>query len=149
MKSERQSVILDIVESIEIETQYDLMKVLTERGIKSTQATISRDIKDLRLIKKKGLSGKYVYASPDRNESENVKIRLGKIFKESVVSFDIAQNIFVIRTLAGLASAASATIDSMEIDGVVGSLAGDDTVFLAMRDNSAALQLYYEIEKLL
>lgn len=148
MKPGRQSAILEIISERDIETQHQLLAALAQRGVKSTQATLSRDIKDLRLVKELGPNGNYRYVAATKAENEDFELRLKKIFRESVISYDVAQNLFIIRTLPGLASAACSAIDSMEIQGLVGTLAGDDTAFLAMRDNDAALNLYHEIEKL-
>ena len=147
MKSGRQTEILQIISERDIETQHQLLQALAERGIKSTQATLSRDIKDMRLVKELGPNGNYRYAAA-RAESDNYEERLKKIFRESVLSYDVAQNLFIIRTLPGLANGACSAIDGMDVDGLVGSLAGDDTAFLAMRDNEAAMRLYHEIEML-
>ena len=148
MKPGRQSAILEIIAERDIETQHQLLKALAERGLKSTQATLSRDIKDMRLVKELGPKGNYRYVAANRPEHEGTEQKLRTIFRESVVSYDVAQNLLVIRTLPGLASAAAAAIDAMEIHGLVGTLAGDDTAFLAMRDNEAAQTLYHEIEML-
>jgi transcriptional regulator of arginine metabolism len=147
MKSGRQTEILQIISERDIETQHQLLQALAERGIRSTQATLSRDIKDMRLVKELGPNGNYRYAAA-RAESDNYEERLKKIFRESVLSYDVAQNLFIIRTLPGLANGACSAIDGMDVDGLVGSLAGDDTAFLAMRDNEAAMRLYHEIEML-
>ena len=146
MKPGRQSVILDIINQQDIETQNQLMEALAERGIRSTQATLSRDIKDMRLVKELGANGKYRYTAPERNESEDLSPRLRKIFKESLVSCDVAQNIVVLKTLPGLANACCSALDNMEVEGLVGTLAGDDTGFLAMRSNELAQKLLHEIE---
>ena len=148
MKPGRQSVILEIINQQDIETQNQLMEALRARGIKSTQATLSRDIKDMRLVKELGAGGKYRYTAPERSESENLAPRLRKIFKESLVSYDLAQNILVLKTLPGLANACCSALDNMEVEGLVGTLAGDDTGFLAMKSNEAAQRLYHEIEVL-
>lgn len=147
MKSGRQSEILQIIAERDIETQYQLLQALAERGVKSTQATLSRDIKDMRLVKELGPNGAYRYVAP-HNDAENYDERLRKIFRESIVSYDVAQNLFIIRTLPGLANGACSAIDAMHVDGLVGTLAGDDTAFLAMKDNEAAKKLYHEIEML-
>ena len=149
MKPGRQSVILEIISARDIETQHQLMEALAERGIKSTQATLSRDIKDMRLIKELGPNGNYRYVQAARPEQDDSSQRLRKILKESLVSFDLAQNLLVIKTLPGLAPAACSAIDGMHIENLVGTLAGDDTAFLAMRDNDSALRLYHEIETIL
>ena len=149
MKPGRQSVILEIISERDIETQPQLMQALAERGIKSTQATLSRDIKDMRLIKELGPNGNYRYVQAAKPEQDDSSERLRKILKESLVSFDLAQNLLVIKTLPGLAPAACSAIDGMHIENLVGTLAGDDTAFLAMRDNDSALSLYHEIETIL
>ena len=147
MKSNRQSVILEIIATQEIETQNQLLQALEQRGIRTTQATLSRDIRDMHLTKETVPGGGYRYVSA-RRETDDHLLRLRKIFKESVVSYDIAQNLFVIRTLPGLASAACSAMDAMKVKGLVGTLAGDDTAFLAMCDNAAAQELYEEIRDL-
>ncbi|MBQ9663283.1 MAG: arginine repressor [Oscillospiraceae bacterium] len=147
MKSNRQSIILEIISTEEIETQNQLMLALKARGIHTTQATLSRDIRDMHLTKEAAPNGGYRYVAARRDNGDHV-IRLQKIFRESVVSYDIAQNLFVIRTLPGLASAACSAMDAIHVDGLVGTIAGDDTAFLAMRDNDAALALFEEIQHL-
>ncbi len=148
MKPGRQSVILEIINENDIETQHQLLEALAERGVKSTQATLSRDIKDMRLVKELGPNGSYRYVAAAKPDTDDFDQRLKKIFRESVISYDVAQNLLVIKTLPGLAPAACSAIDSMDIKSLVGTLAGDDTAFLAMRDNDSALELYHEIEKL-
>lgn len=146
MKPGRQNAILEIISEKDIETQNQLMQELAARGVKSTQATLSRDIKDMRLVKELGPSGNYRYVVAAKTETTDLDMRLKKILRESLVSYDVAQNLLVIRTLPGLASAACSAFDSMEIENLVGTLAGDDTAFLAMRDNESAVNLYHEIE---
>ncbi len=149
MKSARQVKILEIIASRDVETQSQLIEELSARGIKSTQATLSRDIKELRLVKELTSEGKYRYVAASREEYTDFDMRLKKIFRESVTTYATAQNLLVIKTLPGLAPAACAALDGMEIDGLVGTLAGDDTAFLAMRDVQAAEAFEQEIEKLL
>ena len=149
MKNARQEEIVKIIQSMEIETQDQLLEVLRSRGFSTTQATISRDIKDLRMVKELTGSGGYRYAMSDRKSSSASDTRLRNIFKEGVVSAEVAQNIVVVRTMPGLASAACSALDGMEIEGMVGSLAGDDTGILIMRDNASAQQFVGEIHKLL
>ena len=110
---------------------------------------MSRDIKDLQLVKELGESGKYRYVVSGKSKSNDYEARLRKIFRESVVSFNIAQNIIVIKTLPGLASAACSTLDNIHIENLVGTLAGDDTAFLAMKSNAAAEEFCNEIEGML
>ena len=147
MKSGRQAEILQIISERDIETQQQLLEALAERGFKSTQATLSRDIKEMRLVKELGPNGSYRYIAT-HNDADNYDERLKKIFRESIVSYDVAQNLLIIRTLPGLANGACSAIDGMHVDGLVGTLAGDDTAFLAMKDTEAAKKLYHEIEKL-
>ena len=146
MKPGRQNAILEIIAEKDIETQNQLMQELAARGVKSTQATLSRDIKDMRLVKELGPSGNYRYVVAAKAETTDLDMRLKKILRESLVSYDVAQNLLVIRTLPGLDSAACSAFDSMEIENLVGTLAGDDTAFLAMRDKESAVKLYHEIE---
>ena len=148
MKNVRQSEILNIVQSKDIDTQEQLLEELRTRGFTTTQATISRDIKELRLVKELTGSGGYRYALSERKTSSTSDVRLRNIFKEGVLSVDVAQNIVVVRTMPGLASAACSALDAMEIDGMVGSLAGDDTGILIMRDNTFAQQFSSEVHKL-
>ena len=148
MKLGRQSVIMAIINERDIETQNQLMDALAERGVKSTQATLSRDIRDMRLVKELGPKGNYRYVAAAKQETPDLDARLKKIFKESLVSYDVAQNIVVLKTLPGLANGACSALDGMDIEGLVGTLAGDDTAFLAMKDNASANTLYKEIESL-
>ena len=123
MKPGRQNAILEIIAEKDIETQNQLMQELAARGVKSTQATLSRDIKDMRLVKELGPSGNYRYVVAAKAETTDLDMRLKKILRESLVSYDVAQNLLVIRTLPGLASAACSAFDSMEIENLVGTLA--------------------------
>lgn len=149
MKSARQEKILEIISAKDVETQSQLIDELSALGIKSTQATLSRDIKELRLVKELTGDGKYRYVAASRDEFTDFDLRLKKIFRECVTTYATAQNLIVIKTLPGLAPAACAALDGMEIDGLVGTLAGDDTAFLAMKDSEAADAFENEIEKLL
>lgn len=148
MKRARQAEILNIIQAVDVETQEQLLDELKARGFSATQATISRDIKELRLVKELS-GGGYRYASSERKGLADSDARLRNIFKEGVTSVDRAQNIVVVRTMPGLASAACSALDGMEIPGMVGSLAGDDTGILIMRDNDAAERFNQEVHKLL
>jgi len=149
MKKERQKAVLQVIASTDVETQNQLIEELAKVGIESTQATVSRDIKELHLIKELTSRGTYRYAVSDRPDTQNNTIRLKSIFKESVTSYTNALNIVVIKTLPGLAPAACGAIDSMGIRNIVGSIAGDDTGFLAMNDAQAAEKFCKEIEEML
>lgn len=149
MKSARQESILQIIAQKDIETQDQLLAELKAAGIPTTQATISRDIKQLHLVKELTASGAYRYAVSGNKASLNFAGRLRTIFREGVTSFDAAQNIVVVKTMPGLASAAGAALDGMDIPDMVGSLAGDDTVILIMRTNEAATTLCADIHQML
>ena len=149
MKNDRQSRILEIIEREPIDTQEQLQQRLLEQGITCTQATISRDIKQLHLIKEPMGQGKYRYAVSVQRNRLKVADKLRTIFRESIISIDYAQNIVVIKTMAGLANAAAAALDSMNIPYMVGSLAGDDTAMLVMRDTESARTFCEEIHEML
>jgi len=149
MKVARQQLILKIIEENEIENQSQLIEALKKHGIASTQATVSRDIRELRLIKELTPSGTYRYVAPTKKEISNYSTKLRTILKECLTSFDYAQNIVVLKTLPGLAPAACSAIDGMDIKDLVGTLAGDDTAFLAMRDVDSARAFCEEIHAIL
>ena len=133
MKYTRHKKILGIIKNQEIETQEELSNELKKEGLNVTQATVSRDIKELRLIKILTKNGKYKYAT--LNGQDNILTdRLVKIFKNSIISIDYAGNILVMKTLTGSAQAAAAAIDAVGLEEVIGTIAGDDTIFLAIRD---------------
>ena len=149
MKFKRQAAILDIITSNEIKTQEELSTHLRDRGYTATQATISRDIKELRLIKVASHSGGYQYSTPDQSSTATHMTRLKNIFRECVVKVDRAQNLVVLKTLVGMANAAAAAIDAMKIRDIVGTLAGDDTVMVVMRDTNSAAAFCGEIKSLM
>ena len=149
MKNDRQAMILEIISQENIETQEQLLARLQERGIISTQATISRDIKQMHLIKEPVGQGVYKYAVSGNRTKLNFAEKLRTIFRESITSIAYAQNIVVIKTMPGLANGAAAALDGMEVPYLVGSLAGDDTVLLVLRDNAAAAEFADEIKEML
>ena len=148
MKNKRQEMILEIIETMSVETQEELAEILKERNFPVTQATISRDIKELRIVKELTHNGIYRYSAPSKESANAFSAKLNTIFKECVTSYDSAQNLVVIKTLPGLASAACSTIDGMHMPQVVGTLAGDDTAVLIMRDISAAAEFCAQIKRL-
>lgn len=137
MKGNRQNAILEIIDSNNVETQEELAKHLFDRGFKVTQATISRDIKELHLIKIQDEKGFYRYAVNEIVPIVNTE-RLLRVFRETVVNVQSAGNIIVVNTLSGSANAAAEVLDNMSIDGVIGSIAGDNTIFIVVKDNAAA-----------
>ena len=149
MKNNRQSMILEIISQENIETQEQLLFRLQERGIRSTQATISRDIKQMHLIKEPVGHGVYKYTVSGNRTKLNFAEKLRTIFRESITNIDYAQNIVVIKTMPGLASAACSALDNMDIAYMVGSLAGDDTAFLVMKDTESAMDFCEELKSML
>lgn len=148
MKIDRQETILAIIAEEPVETQEQLIDRLRLRGLPATQATISRDIKQLHLVKEACGGGKYRYTVSAQKTKLNFADRLQIILRESFVSVDYAQEIIVLKTLPGLASAAASAFDGMEISGKIGTLAGDDTVMIIMRSNESARELCKEIGEL-
>lgn len=149
MKSQRQAKIMEIISNRNVETQEQLLALLQDEGFRATQATISRDIKELRIVKELTSLGTYRYTVANSEVGSSFSARLNTIFRECVTGFDYAQNIIIIRTLPGLASAAGSAIDAMNMSMVVGSLAGDDTVMIVMRDNNSAAAFCGEIKNLI
>ena len=149
MKSQRQAKIMEIISTQNVETQEQLLQLLQEGGFRCTQATISRDIKEMRIVKELTSLGSYRYTVSGNEIEGSFTSRLNTIFRECVISFDYAQNIIVIRTLPGLASAAGSAIDTMNLNAIVGSISGDDTVMVVMRDSNAAAAFCGEIRNLI
>ena len=143
MKNDRQNHLLQIITEESIETQEQLLERLRARGINSTQATISRDIKE------PAGQGRYRYAVSSHRTKLNFADRLRTIFRESLMSVDCAMNIVVIKTMPGLAHGAASALDGMTINEMVGTLAGDDTVMIVMRDTESAVAFVSEIKEML
>ncbi len=133
MKQGRQSVILELIENYDIETQDELSSRLREKGYEVTQATISRDIKELKLIKVQSENGAYKYAASGRETMGKLDI-FKRVFRDTVLSVETAASMVVVRTMAGSANAAAEAIDEMDIPEVAGTLAGDNTIFVAVRE---------------
>ena len=148
MKSQRQAKIMEIISTQNVETQEQLLDALREAGFHSTQATISRDIKELRIVKELTSLGTYRYTTTQGEVTGTFSSRMNTIFRECVTGFDYAQNMVVIHTLPGLASAAGSAIDAMNLSIILGTIAGDDTVFVVMRDSNAAAAFCGEIKNL-
>lgn len=138
MKKGRHSKIIELIQSNEISTQGDLLQQLRECGYDVTQATVSRDIKDLHLVKALSKSGKYCYAVSSEKPVD-LKSNMEPLFSSSVLSVDYAQNLVIIKTVSGMAQAVCASIDSAELEDIVGSIAGDDTIFLAAKTAEKAI----------
>lgn len=149
MKSQRQAQIMEIITSRNVETQEQLLEELRQAGFHSTQATISRDIKELRIVKEMTSFGTYRYTTSNPELNGSFSSRLNTIFRECITGYDYAQNLIVLRTMPGLASAAASAVDAMNMSVILGSIAGDDTVFIVMRDSMAAAAFCEEIRNLL
>lgn len=147
MKYNRHAKILDIIENHVIETQDELAEKLREQGMDVTQATISRDIKELRLVKVLTPDGKYRYSAM-HSDTGNMNDRLLVIIKEAYVSCDYANNILVIKTLPGMAQAVAATIDALGWNDIVGTIAGDDTIMVVCRAEKIAEDLMDKITRM-
>jgi transcriptional regulator of arginine metabolism len=148
MKKKRHEQILKLIENYSISTQDELLKRLRENGFEATQATVSRDIKELRLVKTMGSNSTYRY-TVGKTETDEMLEKFYSIFANSVISADYAGNTIVIRCYTGMAQAACAAFDSMKWDGLVGTLAGDDTIFALCRTEGYASQMKDAIQRLL
>lgn len=145
MKNNRQEKILEIISAEIIETQEQLLAKLQEQGIESTQATISRDIKQLHLIKEPAGGGRSRYAVSAQKTRLNFAGRLKVILRESVLKVDRASNLVVVKTMPGLGQAAGSAFDGMELSSVVGTVCGDDTVLVVLRDDASAEEFRVEL----
>lgn len=149
MKYSRHSKIIEIIENNIIETQDELVEKLKEKGMDVTQATISRDIKELKLIKVMADDGKYKYAIFS-NENNSISGKLLNILKDAFLSCDYANNIVVVKTLPGMAQAVGEAVDSLKWDEIVGTIAGDNTIMVVCRAEKFAERLvnkFYKITK--
>ncbi|MBR3606805.1 MAG: arginine repressor [Lachnospiraceae bacterium] len=148
MKGNRHQKIVELVENYEIETQEDLADLLRRDGYKVTQATVSRDIRQLNLTKVSTGNGKQKYVIL-KHEDSKIGEKYIRVLKDGFVSMDRAQNILVIKTVAGMAMAVAAAIDTMKLEEIVGSIAGDDTIMAAVRTNEDAEAVMKKINELL
>ena len=145
----RQDAIRDIVRNKDVRTQRVLVDELRAMGFDCTQATVSRDIKELRIIKTLDGLGGYHYSAPQTHDVNRFDSRFRVIFRECVTNIDFAQNLIVVKTVPGLGAAAGANIDALHMPDVVGTLSGDDTTLVIMRDNASAAEFCAEIHKML
>lgn len=146
MKTKRQTKILELIKKYEIETQEDLSAYLEQEGYQVTQATVSRDIRELKLTKVALTNGKQKYvALLETNEDMTQKYE--RIFRDGFISMDIAQNILVIKTVSGMAMAVAAALDALQLHEVVGTIAGDDTIMCAVRSTEDAIAVIDKLRK--
>lgn len=148
MKSTRQAKILQIVNNSEIVTQEELTQELSRAGITSTQATVSRDIKELGLIKKPAVGGKYVYAPPGASH-QLADDRLQRLFAGSVLSIKASGNLVVVKTFSGSANTAAVVIDYLNLPDILGSVAGDDTILIVASSEGAVTSIITELQNLM
>ena len=149
MKKNRHALIIKLIEQNNIATQEELLAKLLDSGIDVTQAPVSRDIKELRLIKRPATNGSYKYCRAESEPADEQNSKYYAIFSQSVIYSDCAQNICVVKCRNGTAQAACAALDYLNIDGVVGTIAGDDTIFVLCRDELSAHLTKEKIEKYL
>ena len=149
MKFQRQAAIIDLISNNEINTQEELTERLKKLGYNSTQATISRDIKELRLIKIASSNGNYKYSVSESEADSGFVPRVKNIFKECVIKLDVAQNLVVIKTITGMGNAAAFALDSMKISEIIGTVAGDDTVLIILKDNETAENFFEQTKEML
>ncbi|NLJ31795.1 MAG: arginine repressor [Clostridiales bacterium] len=147
MKTRRHAKILELIREYPVDTQEELLRRLREDGFNVTQATVSRDIKELRLLKTPTGDGKYRYSAVQEN-SKDFSSKFYSLLSDSAVSIQSACNLVVIKCLTGMAQAVCAAMDSMHWEGIVGTLAGDDTIFIACKNETNAEQLVHELKKM-
>ena len=148
MKEKRQAEIVRIISEQDVETQEQLLAQLELRGIRVTQATVSRDIKELRLIKTLDSDGRYRYSTV-KQENDHISSKFHSLFSDAVVGVDYAGNIVVIKCFVGMAQAVCAAMDSLHWDNVVGTLAGDDTFLCITKNEAQSVELVTELKKLI
>ena len=148
MKAKRQNKILELIETYNIDTQEEIARLLKEAGFKVTQATVSRDIRELKLTKISAGNGKQKYSVIAENDTE-FSDKLIRVFREVVTSIDFAQNIIVIKTLEGMGMAVAVALDSMKNHEIVGTIAGDDTVFCLVRTHTQTVGIIDRLNKII
>lgn len=148
MKSKRHVKLLELIRKYEIETQEELCEKLNQEGYPVTQATVSRDIRELKLTKISTDRGRQRYTSLS-GKSEDMEEKFVRIFKDGFVSMDMAQNILIIKTVSGMAMALAAALDAMNFHEIVGSIAGDDTIMCAVRTTQDTERLMKQLRRLM
>ncbi|MEG1426382.1 MAG: arginine repressor [Oscillospiraceae bacterium] len=148
MKTRRHGKILELIKDNDIDTQDELLRCLRDAGYDVTQATVSRDIKELRLVKVLSKMGKYRYSTGQEN-ARDISSKFYSLFGDSVLSVEAAQNVIVIKCMTGMAQAVCASMDASVAQEFVGTLAGEDTVFAICKSNEIALEKQEELRKLM
>lgn len=147
MKTRRQAKILELIRKNDIETQEELSDYLEKEGYQVTQATVSRDIRELKLTKVAMSSGRQKYAAL-MGADEDLSQKYVRVFKDGFASMDMAQNILVIRTVSGMAMAVAAALDAMQMHEIVGCIAGDDTIMCAIRSVDETVSVMDRLRKI-
>ncbi len=149
MKTKRHSQIIELIKKYDIETQEELTLKLREKGFDTTQATVSRDIKELKLVKVPDDSGNYKYAVKTSHDEIRVSAKFKTILEETVIRIDVSTSIVVVKTFPGMAQAAASAIDNMNWSEIVGTIAGDDTIFVALKTIDDALIFSEKLKEIL
>jgi arginine repressor len=149
MKAKRHAKILELIAAQDIDTQEELLRRLNENGFKVTQATVSRDIRELHMVKVQTPKGGYKYSINNVRDNVDMSFKFHAVFSESVIDVDYAENIVVIRCYVGMANAACAALDSIHWKDIVGTIAGDDTIFCLLRDKTQAPELVSQLKRLM
>lgn len=147
MKTRRQAKILELIQRNDVETQEELSAYLVREGFQVTQATVSRDIRELKLTKIAMDNGKQKYAVITDADSGLME-KYARVLREGFISMDLAKNIVVIKTVSGMAGAVCAAIDAMKFQEMVGSIAGDDTIICIIRDDEEAIKIMKKLRKI-
>ena len=146
MKEKRQNKIREIIETKDIETQDELLSCLIQAGFQTTQATISRDIREMKLTKVSDGNGKQKYTVLQTADTD-VLVKYHQVLNAGILNIDYAENMIVIRTVSGMAMAVAAALDNMNLPGVMGCIAGDDTIFCAVRGSQYCKNVIAQIKK--
>lgn len=149
MKNSRQQKILELIKEHNIDRQEELQSLLKRCGYNVTQATVSRDIRELGIIKSEGDDGVYKYRTSKDKEKIEISGKFALILKQAVSKVSCANNLIVVKTYTGMGSAAGAAFDAMELDGVLGTLAGDDTLLIIAHDNDSAEKVTRKLNELI
>ncbi|MBO8168228.1 MAG: arginine repressor [Thermoanaerobacteraceae bacterium] len=149
MKAKRQRKILELIDKYDIETQDELVTALRKEGFEVTQATVSRDIKELGLVKIPAGNNAYHYGRPQEQRGTNYERRLRRMFRDSVVSIDHSENLILVRTLPGTANAVASCIDNVVWEEVIGTVAGDDTILVIVKPKEAVPAVLERMNNLL
>jgi len=149
LKARRQKKVMELIEQFEIETQEELVAVLRKDGYDITQATISRDIKELGLVKVPGGDKAYRYALPQEQRGGNYRLRLERLFRDSMISIDYSENLILVRTLPGTANAVASCLDHVAWKEVIGTVAGDDTILVIIKPKEAVGEILERFDSLL